>query len=172
MVRIEVKDDKAAATRNLWRSDRIPHDRRRTLRTRKRAESEHRSGGAVGDRARSRQGGLAKATAPARGIRQGEFGTSAASATFKESSSVKKSMLLKAKWLHGSGADSPSGKDSPHTWHGSPHPSGSSEQRQMMRPPHMAANAMQPTATSTTKRLNLSLAFRPVYYSTKVIVMG
>ena len=63
MVRIEVKDDKAAATRNLWRTDRIPHDRRRTLRMRKRAESEHRPGGAFGDRARSRQGGLAEVSA-------------------------------------------------------------------------------------------------------------
>ena len=63
LVRFEVKDDNAAATRNLWRTDRILHDRRRTLRTRKRAESEHRSGGAVGDRARSRQDGLAATAA-------------------------------------------------------------------------------------------------------------
>ena len=69
MVRFEVKDDKTAATRNLWRTDRIPHDRRRTLRMRKRAESEHRPGGAFGDRAGSRQGGFAATAASVLRIR-------------------------------------------------------------------------------------------------------
>ena len=167
----EVKDDNASATRDLWRTCRIPHDRRRTLRTRKRAESEHRPGGAVDDRAQSRQGGLARVAASAGDIRQGEFEASATSATFKEPSSVEKSTLLKEKWLHGSAADNPSGKDSPHSWHGSPHPSGSSEQKQMTRPLHIATNVMQPTATSATKFLNLSFALMATYYSTNAVVM-
>lgn len=166
MVWFAVKDDKASATRNPWRTDRIPHDRRRTLRTRKRAESEHRPGGAVGNRVQSRHGGLARADAAASGIRQGGLGMSAASATFKEPSSVRKSMLPKAKWLQGSSAHSPSGADSPHTWHCSPHPSGSSEQRQKARPPHMAENAMKPAATSAAKFLNLYFALMAAYYST------
>ena len=152
----------------MWRTNGITHDKRRTQRARKRAESEHRPGGAFGNRAFSRQGGIAVADASAKGIQQGEFGAFAA---LKESSWDKKSMLLREKWLHVSAADRPSGRDSPHTWHGSPHPSGSSEQRQIMRPQHMAANAMQPMATSATKFLKLSFAFTAAYYSTNVVVM-
>ena len=41
----------------------------------------------------------------------------------------------------------------------------------MMRPQHMAANAMQPMATSATKFLKLPFAFMPAYYNTNVDVM-
>ena len=161
MVRFEVNDDRTTATRNRWRTGHIPHDRRRTLRIRKRAESEHRTGGAVADRARSRQGGLAETTAPVRCIRSGVHKVSAASAALTDSSFVQKSTLLKEKWLHGSAADNPSGKTSSHTWQCSPHPSGSSEQRQTICSPHVATNAMQPMTASATQSFNLLFLFTP-----------
>ena len=41
----------------------------------------------------------------------------------------------------------------------------------MMRPPHMAENTMQPTATSATKFLNLSFTLMPAYYSTNAVAI-
>ena len=143
----------------MWWTNGIPHDRRRTLHTRKRAESEYRPGGAFDECALLRQGGLAETAASAMRIRQGVHKAVTASAALTASSFVQKSTLLKEKWLHGSAADNPSGKDSPHTWHDSPHPSGSSEQRQTMCPQQIATNAMQLIATSDTKFLNLPFLF-------------
>ena len=155
MVWFEVKDAKTSATRNQWRTGRIPHDRRRTLRTRKSAESEHRLGGAVGDRARSRQCGLTEVSPFVIGTQQGWLGDTVASANPTDSSLVQKSTPLKEMWLQESAADSPSGKTSPHTWHGSPHPSGSSKQRQTMRSQYVATNVIQPTTASTIKSFSL-----------------
>ena len=166
MVQFEVQDAKTAATRNLWRTNRIPHDNRRTLCARKRVEYEHRPGGAVGDRARSRQCGLTEVSAFIMGTQQGGHGDSVASADPTDSSFVQKSTPLKEIWLQESAADSPSGKTSPHTWHGSPHPSGSSEQRQTMRSQHVATNIMQPTTASATKSFSLLFLLMPANYTT------
>ena len=165
-VRFEVKDANTATTRNMWWTNGILHDRRRTLRTRKRAESEYRPGGAFGECALLRQSGLAETAASAMRIRQGVHKAVTASAALTASSFVQKSTLLKEKWLHGSAADNPSGKTSPHTWHDSPHPSGSSEQRQTMCSPHVATNAMQPMTASATHSFNLPFFFTVANYTT------
>ena len=161
-----MKDAKTSATRNLWRTNCIPHDNRRTLCARKRVEYEHRPGGAVGDRARSRQCGLTEVSAFVMGAQQGWHGDSAASADPADSYLVQKSTPLKKRWLQESDADSPSGKTSPHTWHGSPQPSGSSEQRQTTCSQHVATNAMQPATASAAKSFSLLFLLRSANYTT------
>ena len=166
-MRFEVQDANKPATRNTRRTYCTSHDRRRTLRARKRAELQPRSGGAFGNHVLSWQGSLAQIAADAKHVgRCGHHVTTAATAPLLPSS-VQTSTLLKVQWLHESAADSPSGTDSPHTWHGSPQPSGSSGQKQKMRLQHIAANATQPLATIATRFFNfLPLASAVADYTT------
>ena len=64
-------------------------------------------------------------------------------------------MPMKEKWLHGSTADNPSGIRSPHTWQGSPQSSGSSSQKQITRPPHIATNDMQTVMAIAIQPFNM-----------------
>lgn len=89
-----------------------------------------------------------------------------APATVTLPSSSQKSRNPKDKWSQGSEADTPSGRFSSHTWQCSPQPSGSSEQKQRVRPQQAAASAMQPAATSAIQSVNLPLLwFTKVHYT-------
>ena len=137
------------------RTPRVPHDKRRIRRIRKRTESENAPGGAlardVGRRGRATW--FRAAAAP----HDGAAGKAPAPVTVTAPSSSQKSRNPKDKWSQGSEADTPSGRFSSHTWHSSPHPSGSSEQKQITRPQQTAASAMQPATTSAIQSLNLPL---------------
>lgn len=154
-----LKMRKQPATRNMRRTPRIPHDRRRTLRTWKRMESEHRPGGAVGHHAPPRQDGRPATAAPFRCHRHGGNCEPATSTIDTSPSSIQKSTPTKEMCSHDSSPDSPSGAFSPHTWHDSPHPSGSSEHRQIVRPQQIAANDMKHMATSAIQLPNLPFLF-------------
>ena len=135
------------------RTSRVPHDKRRIRRIRKRTESEDVPGGAlahdVGRRGRTTW--FRAATAPHAWV----VGKVPAPATVTLPSSSQKSRNPKDKWSQGSEADTPSGRFSSHTWQCSPQPSGSSEQKQRVRPQQTAASAMQPAATSAIQSVNL-----------------
>ena len=137
------------------RTPRVPHDKRRIRRIRKRTESENAPGGAlardVGRRGRATW--FRAAAAP----HAGAAGKAPAPATVTAPSSSQKSRNPKDKWSQGSEADTPSGRFSSHTWQCSPQPSGSSEQKQRVRPQQTAASAMQPAATSAIQSVNLPL---------------
>ena len=137
------------------RTPRVPHDKRRIRRNRKRTESEDTPGGAlardVGRRGRTT---WFRAAADAHA---GTAGKAPAPATVTAPSSSQKSRNPKDKWSQGSEADTPSGRFSSHTWQYSPQPSGSSEQKQRVRPQQTAASAMQPATTSAIQSLNMPL---------------
>ena len=137
------------------RTSRVPHDKRRIRRIRKRTESEDVPGGALArDVGRRGRASWFRAVAD---THAGAAGKSPAPATVTAPSSSQKSRNPRDKWSQGSEADTPSGRFSSHTWHCSPQSSGSSEQKQRVRPQHTAASAMQPAATSAIQSVNLPL---------------
>ena len=120
---------------------RIFHDRRSILRARKRTESDRLPGGAF---ARETCTIDLKVVQPGRNLVHARaMGGVSPPTTRMSALSIQKSRASNATWLHDSAADRPSGASLQHTWHGSPHPSGSAEQRQTLRPQQIAANTMK-----------------------------
>ena len=137
------------------RTSRVPHDKRRIRHIRKRTESDDLPGGALA-RDVGRHGRTAMFRA-ATGHHAGATGKVPAPATVTLPSSFQKSRNPKDKWTQGSAADTPSGTCSSQTWQCSPQPSGSSEQKQRIRPQQTAASVMQLAATSAVQSANLPL---------------